>query len=56
MMSEILSERGWNTYIVGKWHLTPTDEMNLASTQWGQRRRRPGRVGQRKPSLQRHPR
>jgi arylsulfatase len=32
MLSEILGERGWNTYIVGKWHLTPEDEMNLAST------------------------
>ena len=32
MLSEILNERGWNTYIVGKWHLCPTDEMNLAGT------------------------
>jgi arylsulfatase A-like enzyme len=32
MISEILGERGWNTYHVGKWHLCPTDEMNLAST------------------------
>ncbi len=32
MISEILSERGWNTYIVGKWHLCPTEEMNLAAT------------------------
>jgi arylsulfatase A-like enzyme len=32
MISEILSERGWNTYLVGKWHLCPTVEMNLAST------------------------
>ncbi len=32
MISEILGEQGWNTYIVGKWHLCPTDEMNLAST------------------------
>jgi arylsulfatase A-like enzyme len=32
MISEILSERGWNTYIVGKWHLCPTVEMNLAAT------------------------
>ena len=32
MVSEILGELGWNTYIVGKWHLCPTVEMNLAST------------------------
>jgi len=32
MVSEILGEQGWNTYIVGKWHLCPTVEMNLAST------------------------
>jgi arylsulfatase A-like enzyme len=35
-IAEVLGERGWNTYMSGKWHLTPEDEMNLASvkTQW----------------------
>jgi arylsulfatase A-like enzyme len=32
MLSEILGDLGWNTYMVGKWHLCPTDEMHLAST------------------------
>jgi arylsulfatase len=31
MASEILVERGWNTYHVGKWHLCPEAEMNVAS-------------------------
>src|SRR4051812_13290092 len=31
-IAEVLGDRGWNTYIVGKWHLCPEDEMNLAST------------------------
>lgn len=32
LVSEILSERGWNTYAVGKWHLCPIDEWTMAST------------------------
>lgn len=31
-IQQILGERGWNTYMVGKWHLCPESEMNLAST------------------------
>jgi arylsulfatase A-like enzyme len=31
-IQEILAARGWNTYMVGKWHLCPEAEMNLAST------------------------
>ncbi|MDG3015533.1 arylsulfatase [Speluncibacter jeojiensis] len=36
LLSEILVERGWNTYAVGKWHLTPLEEENLAArkTNW----------------------
>ncbi len=35
-LAEVLGERGWNTYHVGKWHLCAEDEMNLASSkrQW----------------------
>ena len=32
LISEVLAEQGWNTYCVGKWHLTPLEESNLAST------------------------
>ncbi len=35
-IAEVLNARGWNTYAIGKWHLTAEDEMNLSSTkrQW----------------------
>jgi arylsulfatase len=36
-IAEVLSERGWNTYMLGKWHLCPSDEMNMASTSHGAR-------------------
>ena len=31
-IAEVLGERGWNTYMLGKWHLCPEDEYSLAST------------------------
>jgi len=32
-LQEILGAQDWNTYMVGKWHLCPDAEMNLASTE-----------------------
>ncbi len=32
LISEVLIEKGWNTYAVGKWHLAPAEEESLAST------------------------
>jgi arylsulfatase A-like enzyme len=31
-IAEVLGDRGWNTYMLGKWHLVASDEMNMAST------------------------
>ena len=31
LISEVLGEQGWNTYAIGKWHLTPADEIDLSS-------------------------
>lgn len=31
MLSEVLAERGYSTYCIGKWHLTPGDETTMAS-------------------------
>jgi arylsulfatase A-like enzyme len=30
-IAEVLNENGWNTYAIGKWHLTPADEIDLSS-------------------------
>ena len=30
-ISEVLNGQGWNTYAVGKWHLTPGDESNVSA-------------------------
>ena len=32
LISEVLAERGYNTYCVGKWHMTPLEESSLAAT------------------------
>ncbi len=32
MLAETLVERGWSTFAVGKWHLTPADEGNVGSS------------------------
>ena len=30
-ISEVLGEMGWNTYAIGKWHLTPADEVDMSA-------------------------
>jgi arylsulfatase A-like enzyme len=35
MAQEVLGERGWSTFMVGKWHLCAEDEENLASRRLG---------------------
>jgi arylsulfatase A-like enzyme len=30
-IAEVLGERGWNTYAVGKWHLTPGEETDMSA-------------------------
>ena len=30
-LAEVLNERGWNTYAIGKWHLTPGEETDLSA-------------------------
>ncbi len=31
LISEVLGERGWNTYAIGKWHLTPGEETDMSA-------------------------
>jgi arylsulfatase A-like enzyme len=31
LVSEVLNELGWNTYAVGKWHLTPAEECDASA-------------------------
>jgi len=32
MLSEVLSPAGWSTFALGKWHLTPSEDVNLAAS------------------------
>ena len=35
MLSEVLGPAGWSTFALGKWHLTPPEDANLAATRRG---------------------
>ena len=30
-IAEVLNEHGWNTYAIGKWHLTPSEECDMSA-------------------------
>lgn len=30
-IAEVLNEQGWNTYAIGKWHLTPSEECDMSA-------------------------
>jgi arylsulfatase len=40
MLSEMLLQHGYNTYAIGKWHLTPVDQLSSAGPcdRWSLRR------------------
>src|SRR4029079_14672197 len=44
-IAEVLNERGWNTYAIGKWHLTPADEIDLSARKARSGSARPARSG-----------